>query len=138
MGAECLIRTCLNQQVLTEAGDGGEHTNRNLLKVASDLRRVCQSEKSETEGVAWVPSSVGPRQPPAMPALTLTLAFRAGGEISSAISSGSPTPHWLLGPCLDGVLRHLPRTRAAPDGAGPGVLSPQPVSPKLCLDLPEC
>lgn len=44
MGPECLILTCLNQQVLTEVGGGGEYKepafpNRNLLKVASVLER---------------------------------------------------------------------------------------------------
>lgn len=42
LGAKCLILTCLNQQVLTEVGSGGEYKepafpNRNLLKVAWDL-----------------------------------------------------------------------------------------------------
>ena len=41
--AECLMLTCLNQQVLTEVGGGGEYKepafpDRNLLKVALDLR----------------------------------------------------------------------------------------------------
>lgn len=52
--AECLILTCLNQQVLTEDGGRAEYKepafpNRNLLKVASDLKGVCQSEKSKAE-----------------------------------------------------------------------------------------
>ena len=56
--AECLILTCLNQQVLTEDGGGAEYKepafpNRNLLKVASDLRgcvRVRRAKQSELGG----------------------------------------------------------------------------------------
>ena len=54
LGAECLILTCLNQQVLTEVGGGAKYKgpafpNRNFWKVALDPKQMCQSEKCKRE-----------------------------------------------------------------------------------------
>lgn len=78
MGAKCLILTCLNQQVLTEVGSGGEYKeptfpNRNLLKVALDLEWGSQSDKSQGGGSRRGQHLGGQHRPSAMPALNLAL-----------------------------------------------------------------